>query len=232
MNTRRTIVGTVVVAACCSVATAQLLKPIEPELASLADGKGGQVYNRALTVSREGDRAIARLDGRAGDGGVLLEGILAGDAVIEVDLKGKDVAQRSFLGIAFHFVDWTTFDAVYFRPFNFRAPDLESRSHSVQYVSHPANTWQKLRTERPGQFERAIEPPPDPNNWFHARIVVANSKVEVYVDRAARPSLVVDDLGAAGSGGVALFVGNGSDGAFANLKITPTAPAGQRRTLK
>ena len=29
--------------------------------------------------------------------------------------------QQSFLGIAFHVVDWTTYDAVYFRPFNFRA---------------------------------------------------------------------------------------------------------------
>jgi tetratricopeptide (TPR) repeat protein len=82
---------------------------------------------------------------------------MAGDAVIEVDLKGKDVAQQSFLGIAFHLVDWTTFDAVYFRPFNFRAPEAERRSHSVQYVSHPVNTWQKLRAEQPGRFEKAIE---------------------------------------------------------------------------
>ena len=60
----------------------------------------------------------------------------------------------------------------------------------MQYVSHPANTWQKLRAERPGQFESAIEPPPDPNGWFHARIVLANGKVEVYVNGAAKPSLV------------------------------------------
>ena len=222
----RTVLVTAVIAACGSAAAAQTLKPIEPDLARLADGKGAQVYNRALTVGREGGRVVARLDARAGDGGVLLEGVLVGDAVIDVDLKGKDVAQQSFLGVAFHVVDWTAFDAVYFRPFNFRAPGAESRAHSVQYVSHPANTWQKLRTERPGQFEKAIEPPPDPDSWFHARIVVAKSKVEVYVDRAAKPSLVVDDLGAARSGGVALFVGNSSDGAFANLRITPTGPAG------
>lgn len=212
---------------CCSVAgLAQVPRPLEPDLAQLVDGKSAQLFNRTVTVAREDGRAVARLDARAGDGGALLEGVLVGDAVIEVDLKGKDVAQQSFLGIAFHLVDWTTFDAVYFRPFNFRAPDAERRSHSVQYVSHPSNTWQKLRSERLGQFESAITPPPDPNNWFHARIVAAKSRVEVYVDHAATPTLVVDDLGAATSGGVALFVGNASDGAFANLKITPTAPVG------
>jgi hypothetical protein len=146
--------------------------------------------------------------------------------VTEVDLRGKDVAQQSFLGIAFHVVDWTTLDAVYFRPFNFRAAEAERRSHSVQYVSHPAHTWQRLRAERPGQFEQAIDPPPDPNGWFHARIVLVGGRVEVYVNGAAKPSLAVEDLGAVKSGGVGLFVGNGSDGSFTDLKITPTAPAG------
>jgi len=34
----------------------------------------------------------------------------------------------------------------------------------------------------------------------------------------------VDDLGEARSGGVALWAGNGSDGAYSGLTITPTAP--------
>jgi len=205
---------------------AQAPKPVTPDLARLADGKSAQVFNRALTVATESGRAVARLDARPGDGGVLLEGVQLGEGTIEVDLKGKDVAQQSFLGIAFHVVDWTTLDAVYFRPFNFRSAEEERRSHSVQYVSHPAHTWQRLRSERPGQFEQAIDPPPDPNAWFHARIVLAGGRVEVYVNGAGKPSLAVEDLGAARSGGVALFVGNGSDGAFADLKVTATAPAG------
>ena len=164
--------------------------------ARLADGKGAQVFNRALAVATEDGRAVARLDARAGDGGVLFDGVLLGEGVIEVDLKGKDVAQQSFLGIAFHVVDWTTLDAVYFRPFNFRAGTAEQRAHAVQYVSHPSNTWQRLRAERPGQFEQAIEPPPDPSGWFHARIVLAGGRVEVFVNGSAKPSLVVEDLGA------------------------------------
>jgi glyoxylase-like metal-dependent hydrolase (beta-lactamase superfamily II) len=205
---------------------AQTPKSIAPDFTRLADEKVAQVFSRALTVAAEDGRAVARLDSRAGDGGARLEGVQIADGIIEVDLKGKDVAQQSFLGIAFHVVDWTTLDAVYFRPFNFRGADPERRSHSVQYVSHPANTWQRLRTERPGQFEQVIDPPPDPNGWFHARIVLANGRVEVFVNGAAKPSLAVEDLGAAKSGGVALWVGNGSDGAFANLTITATAPAG------
>lgn len=205
---------------------AQILKPVEVDLAALTEARNVRLFNRKLTAAREDGRVVARLDARAGDGQALVEGILLAEGIIEVDLKGRDAAQQSFLGIAFHVVDTTTFDAVYFRPFNFRAAAPESRAHSVQYVSHPAFTWQMLRAERTGQFEKAIEPPPDPNDWSHARIVLAGGRVEVYVNGAAAPSLAVDDLGASKNGGIGLFVGNGSDGAFANLKITPTNQPG------
>jgi glyoxylase-like metal-dependent hydrolase (beta-lactamase superfamily II) len=222
----RLVVAAAVLGACPAGAFEQAQRAITPDLLHVHDGKGAQVFNRALTVATEDNRAVARLDARAGDGGVLFDDVLLGEGVIEVDLKGKDVAQQSFLGVAFHVVDWTTLDAVYFRPFNFRAGSAEQRAHAVQYVSHPANTWQRLRAERPGQFEQPIDPPPDPNDWFHARIVLGGGRVEVFVNGAGKPTLSVEDLGAAKSGGVALWVGNGSDGAFANLRITPAAPAG------
>jgi glyoxylase-like metal-dependent hydrolase (beta-lactamase superfamily II) len=197
-----------------------------PDLAGLGQGTGGRVFNRTVTVRKEDSRAVARLDSRPGDGGVLLDGLLLSEGTIDVDLKGKNVAQQSFLGIAFHVVDWTALEAVYFRPFNFRSPDPERRARAVQYVSHPDHTWQRLRAERPGQFEQGLDPAPDPDGWFHARIVLAGGRVDVYVDGAAKPSLSVGGLGEAKSGGVALFVGNGSDGAFADLRVTATAPAG------
>ncbi len=211
---------------CSGFGTAQVPKPVEVDMATLSDARNVRLFNRALTVTREHGRVVARLDARAGDGSALIEGILLAEGIIEVDLKGRDVAQQSFLGVAFHVVDTTVFDAVYFRPFNFRAVAPEARSHAVQYVSHPAFTWQKLRAERTGQFEKAMEQPPDPNGWFHARIVLAAGRVEVYVNGAATPSLAVDDLGTSKNGGVALFVGNNSDGAFANLRITPTSSPG------
>ncbi len=216
----------VLAVALAASAFSQVPAPTRPDLEKLAAGDGVRLFNRALTTQKEGERTVARLDARPGDGGALMDGVLMGEGVIEVELRGKNVTQQSFLGIAFHVVDWTTYDAVYFRPFNFRAVGAEQRSHSVQYFSPPANTWQKLRTERPGQFEKAVEPPPDPDGWFRVRIVVANAKVRVFVDGAATPCLEVDDLGEAKAGGVALWVGNGSDGSFANLTITPTAPPG------
>src|ERR1700720_2159899 len=39
--------------------------------------------------------------------------------VIELDVKGKDAFQQSFVGVAFHGLNDTTYEAVYFRPFNF-----------------------------------------------------------------------------------------------------------------
>ena len=160
-------------------------KTTAPDLARLAEGSGGQVFNRALTVTKENGRAVARLDARPGDGGVLLDGLLLSEGTIEVDLKGRNVPQQSFLGVAFHVVDWTTLEAVYFRPFNFRSPDPERRARAVQYVSHPAHTWQRLRSERPGQFEQAIDPPPDPGGWFHARVVLAGGRAVAF-DEAAK----------------------------------------------
>src|SRR5438067_13836116 len=49
---------------------------------------------------------------------------------IDVDLRGKDVFQQSFLCIAFHGMDTVTYDAIYFRPFNFQSPDTLRRKHT------------------------------------------------------------------------------------------------------
>ncbi len=43
---------------------------------------------------------------------------------IEFDVKGKNVLQQSFVGIAFHGVNDSTYDAIYFRPFNFQVLKL------------------------------------------------------------------------------------------------------------
>ncbi len=43
------------------------------------------------------------------------------DGIIEFDVKGKNVLQQSFVGFAFHGSNDSTYDAVYFRPFNFKS---------------------------------------------------------------------------------------------------------------
>lgn len=123
--------------------------------------------------------------------------------------------------MAFHGVDGTTYDTVYFRPFNFRAADSAQRAHAVQYVSQPTYTWNKLRTEHPGGYEHQVNPVPDPNGWFHVRLVVAGPNVRVFVDDATDPSLVVSLLSERTKGLVGLWVGNTSGGDFAGLRIRP-----------
>jgi hypothetical protein len=167
----------------------------------------------------DGTREGGRLNEAAAMGAAFVPGIEFAAGTVEIDLRGKDVAQRSFVGIAFHGTDLTC-DAVYFRPFNFRASDPSARSHAVQYQSAPAYSWQRLRSEQPGKFENAVSPVPDPNDWFRARIVVTDSTVSVFVADAGKPCLEVGLLNARKQGSVGLWVGNNSGGDFANLVIS------------
>src|SRR5213596_107214 len=180
-----------------------------------------EVFNRTATRLVDGTRTGIHLSASADNGVAYLQGIELGNGTIELDVRGKDVPQQSFVGVAFHGVDGTTYEAIYFRPFNFRAVDPARRIHAVQYISHPTYTWQKLRTEQLGKFEQAVNPVPDPNAWFHVRVVVASPRVSVFVGDAKEPSLVVDQLSDRKKGLIGLWVGNNSGGDFANFRIIP-----------
>ncbi len=193
-------------------------KTITPDLKKIVNKDGWGVLNRKTKVIEKDDKISIHFDGRPGFGGACLETLDFSNGIIECDIKGK--AQRpSYVGIAFDVIDTINLDGVYFRPFNFR--NKERRQHSVQYISHPEHTWQKLREKFPGKYESAIEPAPDPNDFFHVKLVVERPKVSVYVNRAEKPCLVVELLSPRKTGKIALFVDNESDGTFANLKITP-----------
>ncbi len=194
---------------------------IEPDLTRLAEGRGLQVFNRSVSGFTDVARKGLRLSEQPGDGVAYLEGVEFTSGTIEFDVRGKDVPQQSFVGIAFHGVDGSTFDAIYFRPFNFRSADPARRARAVQYISRPTYDWQKLRAEHPGVYEQAVNPVPDPNAWFHARVVVAGAKVSVFVGDATEPSFVVIPLSQRTKGLVGLWVGNNSGGDFANLRIRP-----------
>jgi hypothetical protein len=201
-------------------------KTLQPDLAKIADGKSWKVTGHKVSLLEDGGRKIVRFDQNSGQGIAWLEGVEFNNGVIEFDVRGKDEFQKSFVGVAFRGVDEKTHDVGYFRPFNFKTEDPERRIHAVQYVSHPDFPWDRLRKERNGQYEKAIFPKPemtapDPNGWFHARIVVAKPKISVYVNDAKEPSLVVDELSDRKGGWVGLWVGASAGGDFANLKITP-----------
>jgi hypothetical protein len=154
---------------------------------------------------------------------VWLDGFDFTNGIIELDILGRSQpVQGSFVGVAFRVADAQTYDAVYFRPFNFRAADSTRHSHAVQYVSQPAWPWEKLRSEHPGGYERAVVPEPNGDDWFHVRVVVEKPKVSVFVNGRAEPALVVDELSALTHGAIGVWVGEGSGGAFANLRVTRT----------
>jgi hypothetical protein len=140
---------------------------------------------------------------------------------IEFDVKGRDVVQKSFVGFAFHGLNDTTYEAIYFRPFNFQSTDPVRKGHAVQYIADPLYDWPKLRADYPNKYEQPVSPPPDPNDWFHARIVIEPKKISVYVNDNSTPSLVVEPLVPLRGKHMGYWVGNGSNGDWKNVKITP-----------
>ena len=123
-------------------------KAIPFDLGALADAKSLRLFNRGASRVTDGARNGVRLSEAPGEGIAFLPETQFGNGTIEFDVRGRDVAQQSFVGVAFHGVDAAAHDAVYFRPFNFRATDPVSRSHAVQYHSLPVYTWQKLRSDQ------------------------------------------------------------------------------------
>ncbi len=103
--------------------------------------------------------------------------------------------------------------------FNFRATDETSKIHAVQYVSSPEWSWERLRAEKTGQYEKAIDPAPDGDKWFHAKIVLEGRQVSVFVNDAKEPALQVTELSDRSGGSVGIWCFG--YGIIANLQITP-----------
>jgi hypothetical protein len=139
---------------------------------------------------------------------------------IEVDVRGRDAFQQSFLGLAFHGRDDKTYEAVYLRPFNFRADDPMRKQHAVQYVSLPDFDWARLRKEFPEEFENPVDASLAPNDWVRLRLVVGDKDVQIYAGAVTTVTLGVRKLGQLDGGLVGLWAGSDAD--FANLVITPS----------
>ena len=146
------------------------------------------------------------------------------DGSIELQLAGApapgaDSGARGFIGIAFRVAAAIDrFELFYIRPTNGRAPDQLRRNHSTQYVSFPDWPWQRTRQETPGLYESYVDL--EPAAWTKVRIVVQGVKASLYVHDAAQPCLIVNDLKLApAKGAVAFWVGPGTDGYFADLRV-------------
>ncbi len=192
------------------------------DLSKLSKSKGIDVFNRELTTITDGSRSGIRLSKNEGEGIAWIKGVELANGIIEFDVRGEDVKQRSFVGIAFHGKDNATFDAIYFRPFQFKEQNEVLRSHGIQYISLPDFTWRVLREKFPDKYEHAVDPTPDPNSWVRTRVVIKETTISVYVNESSEPTLVVEKLTRLKTGAVGLYVADVSGGDFANLTITKT----------
>ena len=197
-------------------------KPEPINLRKLVSKNGIEVYNRELSLLKEGSYSGIRLTKAYGEGIAWIKGVDFSNGIVEFDVRGEDVKQHSFVGIAFHGKDNETFDAIYLRPFQFRETNDVLRSHGIQYVSFPDYTWRVLREKFPNKYENAVEPAPDPNGWVHVRVVIQDATVKTYINDNSEPTLVVDKVTNLKRGMIGFYVADTSGGDFANLKITKT----------
>ena len=202
-----------------AAAAPQPAPPKQIDLAGWFDAGKLRAVNRA--VSKLPDRADAvHVSEGMNPGIVWIQGLDLTQGTIEVDVRGRDEFQRSFLGIAFHGKDDKSYEAVYLRPFNFRTPDPARRHHAVQYVALPDFDWSRLRELFPGEFEAPVNSSMSPTEWVSLRVVVQDRKIQIYVGTDKTPALEARKLEELNRGTIGLWTGNGSDGDFANLRIT------------
>ena len=192
-------------------------------LGELAKSSKIELFNRSLDPSKTDSPEVIFLTTASGDGLAWVKEAELSEGTIEVEIKGKNEQGQSFVGIAFHGQDNRSFDAVYLRPFNFQSAEQERRSHSIQYISMPGFDWKKLRDDHPGKYEFAITPRPDPNSWVKLKVVITGKNVVAFVNGSEMPALTVELLNNRPNGKVGLWVGNGSEGGFRNLKVMPVA---------
>jgi hypothetical protein len=190
------------------------------DLHKLVKNKGIEAFNRELTLINEGAYKGVRLSKDEGEGVAWLKGIEFADGTIEFDVRGEDVKNHSFVGLAFHGKDNATFDAIYLRPFRFKDQTEELRSHGIQYISLPDFPWRTLREKFPNKFENSVNPAPDPNSWNKVRIVINGSKVTTYVNGNKQPSLEIEKVTNVTTGSIGFYVADTSGGDFANITIT------------
>jgi hypothetical protein len=210
---------TLVAASLCLLAAA----PLAAQTADRLDGKNVSIAQ----VEFKGRRAvqlIANPDAQNATSKAIVKDATFLDGTIEVDLAGQPAAgagggARGFIGIAFRLQGDGRYEYIYLRPTNGRADDQVRRNHSTQYSAHPDFDFAISRKEAPEKYESYVDL--QPGVWTRYRIDVAGRTARLYVNGAEQPCLIVNDMKLEPrAGGVALWVGPGTEGYFSNLKIS------------
>ena len=178
-----------------------------------------EVRNRDI-VSISGAGNALSLNNRIGDGIAILKDLEFNEGIIELELKGEDNPGKSFVGIAFNIQNDSTYEVLYFRPFNFRSNEKLRREHSVQYTYHPNYTWRFLRSHYEGRFEAEYPRQPSPEDWFGVRIKIDSQRVYVYDRKTNKELMVIKRLTDQKADRIGFWTGYNSKGEFRNLRIS------------
>jgi hypothetical protein len=181
---------------------------------------------RIDAVPYQGREAIRLVESNASrEGGLaVVKGLTFRNGTIDVDVAGRRGPHavpddRGFIGVAFRVREGgARYEYIYLRPDNGRAADQVRRNHSTQYAAHPDFGFDRLRKESPERYESYVDL--EPGAWTRMRIEVEGVSARLYVHDAPQPALVVNDLklGSEG-GGIALWIGPGTEGFFSNLRV-------------
>jgi len=233
LNRRALLAGAAAIL-CTKVLHAAAAEPRSLAL-SLADAAQVTPRNVLVTPARFDGRSCVEVrlsrdySGPDRDYFAYVPGLDMRDGTIEVELAGAPLpgapaGARGFAGLAFRIDEAGgsfACEGIYLRPTNGRADDQVRRNHATQYFSYPGYDFDRLRRDAPARYESYVDVVPA--QWTRIRIEVSGSRAELFVGEAAQPVLIVTDLkrGAQARGTVGLYVDNGTDGHFCNLRITP-----------
>ena len=211
------------VALTCAALSALLIAPITAQTVDRLTGKNVTMAQTTFK-GRSAIQLIATPDAANATSYAVIKDSSFLNGTIEVDVAGQPAAgaatgARGFIGVAFRIQGDGRYEYIYLRPTNGRADDQVRRNHSTQYSSHPDFDFAKSRQEAPEKYESYVDL--EPGVWTRYKIEVDGRKARLYVHGAEQPGLIVNDLKLEPrAGGVALWVGPGTEGYFSNLKIT------------
>jgi len=202
-----------VLVAFASAASAQTVGQLIPHQVKLESVD--YLGKRAVKITEDGQVAN-------GEAYAIVKDAVFHNGAIEVELAGRPAAgaagdARGFIGIAFRLQNGQ-FEYIYLRPTNGRADDQVRRNHSTQYSAHPDFGFAVSRQQAPEKYESYVDL--EPSVWTRYRVAVQGTNARLYVHGASQPSLIVNDLKLGdSSGGVALWIGPGTEGYFTGLDI-------------
>jgi hypothetical protein len=202
-----------VLVACASLASAQTVGQLIPHKVKLESVD--YLGKRAVKITEDGQVAN-------GEAYAIVKEAVFHNGDIEVELAGGPAAgaasaARGFIGIAFRLQNGQ-FEYIYLRPTNGRADDQVRRNHSAQYSAYPNFDFAVARQQAPEKYESYVDL--EPGVWTRYRITVEGTKARLYVHGTSQPCLIVNDLKLGdSSGGVALWIGPGTEGYFTGLEI-------------